>query len=524
MVCQSLNICKLPIIVLWRVFAFLDDDSLLIFLSSCYHILDAADKDDSTWESWFRRRFGDNIDTKTWIKWHDQKHGNYRWIRHCIGRLCLEKNWRTGACSSKLFNVKGAYYFGENQPSPQIIFSNIWGTLIVIANKHFHYFSHGSEHRSLTLKYPSMYTLHDGGDDNIGNGKQIESITGLSNERFIVIAMSFKNAETTADRQKIFYWRVNELESKQEPYIIHHLDTVVQLKSLQDDWLLLQETLKADQAHSAYIVNLAHVIPIPVKTAAQWNTYTIVDTTESQCIIYAGLLNTSTQHDSALYSWDKLCASLIDVRPSPGQQQQRILVSLRVDKQGERQSKLLTSNIVMVWQATQKDTSKQASVVQTTYDPWPQHQSSSAFGGNRRNTSVTSAKFENMFFIHNINDSTLYYSGEFLGHTPTVSFHNKQIIILNGSNLKLVNLTLKQTVFETTVANGLVHLGFVLDNYWVAQHPGGGFFTMSMDNQPQIGWIPTDDQEGIAAVNNAAIVKLSGDGRKLRIWNMHQNL
>ncbi|KAI8056835.1 hypothetical protein BDF22DRAFT_668181 [Syncephalis plumigaleata] len=334
--------------------------------------------------------------------------------------------------------------------------------------------------------------------------------------------MLFKNAKFGEKHQNIFYWKVDELTSEQQaPYTINHLDMTVQLNSLHGDWLLLQAPPPIHRTHSAYIVNLAHSTPIPVKTAPSWNTYTIVETNKRQCTIYTGCLHQHSQSDSTLYSWDILRASLIDVRSSSVRGY--ISLPLRVDKQGERHSRLLTSDIAMVWQAPQKNVKKQTSDAQTWRELCQQRQSSSVFDGNRRNNSVTSVKVENIFFIHNINTSSIYYSGKFIGDTPNVSFCKKQIIILNGSNLKLVNLTSKQTVFETTVANSLIHLGFVLDNYWVAQHPGGGFFTMSMDAQPQIGWIPTDERKGATVVNHAAIVKLSSDGRRLLIWNMHRN-
>ncbi|KAI8053739.1 hypothetical protein BDF22DRAFT_680991 [Syncephalis plumigaleata] len=500
------DISKLPVHVLWRLFTFLDDASLLIFLSTCHHMLDITDENDSIGENWFKNRFGQDTDIKDWIDWHtqmlkeetaasneksniiDYACNKQRWITHCIGRLRLEKNWQDGKYSLTSLTVPKVESASSTTSGSRIIFSNIWGTLAIIANTHFHYISHGHELKSFPLG-----NLVDNSSID-----QIKSISGLSSNDFLVISILYKHEEFKDDSQKILYWRVNELEAMQKPCTVTPLKVAVQLNCLHDRWLLLQQSFTVDNARSSFIIDLMQSTPLAIDTPASWHTYAIVNTFEHLCTIYASRFNVKVDEEPQFteYSWNLLSAGSIDVRPlSSGKK--TITLNLLINTQKEHRAKLLSSDTMMVWQ----DLPEEARL-------YPSNQSTPPDQSKR------------VFFIHNINSTEVYYSGSFVGHTPTVSLHNKQIIMLNKSNLKLMNLSTKETIFETTVASSLTHLGFMLDRYWVSQHSGSGFYAMNIKDQSKLKWIPADNEEGTAAVNATSLVKLANNGKKLLVWSM----
>jgi hypothetical protein len=455
-------------------------------------------------------RFGGDTETKDWLTWHTQvlkqeavsagKDGNTsstrdsgnQWIKHCIDRLRLEKNWRDGKCSLTSLNLPKIDLQVPISPNPHIIFSNLWGTLVIIANSYFYYCLHGPK--------PKLHPLKNLVDD--GSTDRIKSVTGLSNEDFLVVSILYNDDNFGKDSQKIFYWRVNKLEASQEPCILTHLDVAVQLNCLKGGWLLLQQSSNTDNPHSAYIMNLMLRIPIITKISANWCIYTIVNSTKNNCALYAGLFTEDRRLKVKMYSWDLLNASWIDVHSLSIHK--RITAPTYTYTQGIYQSKLLCSDIAMIWKKLQKD------IELYSYEQVTRR---------RVRLSTQPVNTESVFFIHNIHNTTVYYSGSFVGYIPAISIHNKQIIILNGTNLKLINLFTKQVIFDATVAGSLTHLGFVLGKYWVSQYPGNGFFTMNMAIQSRVNQIK-DNEEGTAAVSTTALVRLSNDGRTMFIWSV----
>ncbi|KAI9599524.1 hypothetical protein BDF19DRAFT_419080 [Syncephalis fuscata] len=126
---------------------------------------------------------------------------------------------------------------------------------------------------------------------------------------------------------------------------------------------------------------------------------------------------------------------------------------------------------------------------------------------------------ESVFFIHDIYSTEVHYSGTFVNELPAVSIKKHRIIILNGTNLKLVDMGSKQTVFSTTVARDLVHVGFTLGQFWIAQHPSGGFYTINLDDTSKFGWIPAKDASGEARASTNALVKVAGNNTAIWIMN-----
>ncbi|KAI9596640.1 hypothetical protein BDF19DRAFT_412715 [Syncephalis fuscata] len=523
MACQRPAVCNLPVIVLWRLFAFLDDDSLLTFLSSCYHIFDVADEDDTEWQRWFMKRFSDSIETSTWRHWHihmldkthllfgknrdnrQQSNGSH-WLQHCIARLCLERNWRQGITSLQEFTIPNTSFSDTSTlPTTRIVTTSVWGTLLLTNNGHLYYVTH-----ELKPKLTYLYDL-----SNDCPSASYSFVSGISNKHYIVAVgpLGRNNTEFNDENQQwLYYWNTDKLES-QPPRKLEYLDKIIKIESLNGHWLLLREPILSDENHAACIVNLAHPMPIPVRTATHWNTYSIVESADNTCTIYAGALNTNTQLDSTLYSWDLLQSSLIDVRTVASQQ--RIIVPLRVSKLGERRCRLLNDNVIMVWQIPVKSPpSSQSTLVESS------RRNSTEFNTPRNThtfanaSSATPACQSNIFFIHDVKSS-------FLGQVPIVSLQKKRIIILNESSLELVDMATRQTIFETTVAKNLIHLGFVLTGSGCSAS-SGGFFTMSMDQNPQIGWIPSVSGKGTAAISTTTVTKVSDN--EIAIWSMHPSV
>ncbi|RKP25773.1 hypothetical protein SYNPS1DRAFT_28508, partial [Syncephalis pseudoplumigaleata] len=461
MACQRPNICRLPALVLRQLFAFLDDDSLLMLLSSCHHLLAAVDEDDDEWQDWFKKRFGEDSGTIQWMQWHDRAlalassieeevgaaHSSASdncWIRRCIGRLCLEKNWRNGADSVTEYDVsETAFLSAPEAPKLHIMSSNLWGTLVITNKKHTYYISHQPPHEPLFVAALIGSFLETSYDE----------ITSTSNERYIVMFVSSKDANANVTKQHIVYWRLDNLELIRPYHNLTVVSSTARINDLAGDWLLLQDTPLASKACSAYIVNLTHPIPIVVKTEACWNTYTITETTKDICTIYAGSLAQGPEYGSIIYSWHMLRASLIDVRQFTAQKP--ISIPLRISKQGEYHSRLLSPNVIMVWHVPSHGADEEEERAYSSY-------SNRSSPYHARHASRFTA-LSNSFFVHDVNTNTLHYSGTFSGHTPVVSFHKQRIIMLNGLTLKLIDLSTKQTLFESTIASGLIHVGFVLD-------------------------------------------------------------
>lgn len=99
--------------------------------------------------------------------------------------------------------------------------------------------------------------------------------------------------------------------------------------------------------------------------------------------------------------------------------------------------------------------------------------------------------------------------------------HQSRIAILEDNNLKLIDIKSKDIIFDLLITPDLTYVGFVLDRFWVTQHPAGGFYTINIYDPENFGRIPCKDASSkTVAFNTNKLIKMIDN--KIILWNMNQ--
>ncbi|KAI9597099.1 hypothetical protein BDF19DRAFT_435832 [Syncephalis fuscata] len=518
--------CCLPAKILWKVAFYLDDESLLPFLTAFYNIFSAAEEKDIDWKRWFYSRFYNGTETRDWIEWHNNVlekkkknvsdysianlQNNSNWLKHYIAQFSLAKNWQYGISNCTTLSILDASGYDDLQITTRILDSNIWGTLILTNTNTLYFAAHWPTPKLLLIS-----------DLSANFSQQTHSlIKGMLNRKFIVITGPGRSASsnnTDVAKDFMFYWDFTQPSQIEKKELLYN-QGATEIVDLHDQWLLLKEPVVSTESYSINVLNLEQNIPIPVKTEAAWNTYSIINTTKTTCQVYAGTLCVGTQFGSASHSWDILQSSILDVRTI--NEQRHVSIPLETSKYSARQSRFLTESFIMVWQVAlsmKTNHTENNALLNTTNNSNASGIRKFSFGQSNKSHS---AKQKNVFFIHDIYSSYVHYSGTFSNELPTVSIRNNCIVTLDDTNLTLINMETKQTIFNTRVASALIHTGYVLNQFWIAQHPSGGFYTVNLDNTSEFGWIAAEDTSGEVRVNMNTLVKVSN--KDIAIWTMNK--
>ncbi|RKP26335.1 hypothetical protein SYNPS1DRAFT_21885 [Syncephalis pseudoplumigaleata] len=126
------------------------------------------------------------------------------------------------------------------------------------------------------------------------------------------------------------------------------------------------------------------------------------------------------------------------------------------------------------------------------------------------------------FFIHKKDTEELCYSDIFTGQLCDVSVTKQRLIFMDDQHLRMIDLATKSTLLDTNLAPDLVHVGFVLTRYWVAQHPNGGFYAMDLCNPDHFSEIPCQHRawKQDAVANSNSIVKVVDN--EILFWHMNR--
>ncbi|KAI9599523.1 hypothetical protein BDF19DRAFT_419079 [Syncephalis fuscata] len=235
---------------------------------------------------------------------NDYQH-NSNWLRHCIAQFDLAKNWQHGIDACNMLNISENSSIEDNtQTASRILASNVWGTLILTEANILYFAAHWPKPK-LTFIANVSGSFSD---------QSYNLIKGVLNKRFIVLAGPGRPANNSGVANGcVLYWDQTQprpIESKQLLY--NHGAT--EIVDLRDQWLLLKKPTVSTESYSINILNLQQRVPIPVKSEAHWNTYSIFGTSNTTCKVYAGALNTNTQHQFASHSWDMLQSGVLDLR------------------------------------------------------------------------------------------------------------------------------------------------------------------------------------------------------------------
>ncbi|KAI8054036.1 hypothetical protein BDF22DRAFT_682678 [Syncephalis plumigaleata] len=294
-------------------------------------------------------------------------------------------------------------------------------------------------------------------------------------------------------------------------------DGATQIVQILRQWLLLKKPTISSETYPIIVFNLTSPKPLRIESASNWNTYLIRYFNYEECKIYAAHFGFSSKNNKLFYNWSLLKATTNGICSI--HKDTNVTLPSLARRYGTCHSRLLLfGEMVLVWQYASASNKQALSTNDSN------HAANGSSSAQPSNTNQQTKDVQNLFFIHHMDDSSIYYEGTFTEHLPEIATDPDRIIILNGRNLKIVSLESKHTIVDMMIAPNLTYAGFALDRFWVTQHPAGGFYVMDVHNTDKSYHIPCDDvaRSKTVAINPHMLMKVIGN--KVILWSMNQTV
>ncbi|KAI8053387.1 hypothetical protein BDF22DRAFT_684328 [Syncephalis plumigaleata] len=522
MTCLPPHINNVPARILLRITAYLDDDTLLAFLTACCRILGSVSSDEIDWKKLFCRDFTITNETHYWQSWHDNvlkketttvKHecpdirSNYRRLRRYMARLNVTNNWRKKAITSDTLYITDNLPDGvTNKLNTRIIANNVYGTLILTDVYTLYLVEHDPKPKLLFIANVLTYFSAD----------SYARITGDLNNWYIVLSGPKRVGSNEASSDAVVYWQRNQLATMKAK-LLPDTKGGTQIVDMVGRWLLLKKPTTSSETYPISVFNLTSPKPLRIESASNWNTYVIRCADAEKCRIYAAHFGFSNKDNKLFYNWSKLKATSNDI--SYIHKDINVTLPSLARKYGACHSRLLLyGKMILVWQYA----SASNELVLSKNDN--NHAANGSSSAQLSNTNQqTKEDIQNLFFIHCASDDSICYEGTFTEHLPEIATNPNRIIILNGSNLKILSLESKSIIVDTMIAPDLTYVGFALSRFWVTQHPDGGFYVRDIHNPDKTYHIPCDDVASkTVAINPHMLMKVIDN--KVILWNINQTV